>query len=179
MRFFFWSGSDMSIIRVKVVWDQVCFLKKEGGLGIKRITEWNKIVLLKYIWNLCNDSDGLIWFIWIRFNFLRGRNFWIIKASGSCFWVWGKILKFRFLVWPKMKYIIGDGMIIFLWFDNWYFYSSFADIYGERFIYDSGMEYNARVNVLINNLEWRIFIIYVIGWYFIIEVIFFIFIFKG
>ena len=54
MRSFLWSGSDMSTTRVKVAWDQVCFPKKEGGLGIKRITEWNKIALLKHIWNLCN-----------------------------------------------------------------------------------------------------------------------------
>jgi len=41
-----------------VAWDQVCLPKKEGGLRIKRITEWNKIALLKHIWNLCNDSDA-------------------------------------------------------------------------------------------------------------------------
>jgi hypothetical protein len=28
--------------------------------------------------------------------------------------------------------------------------------YGERFIYESGMEKNAKVNVLIHNLEWKI-----------------------
>jgi aspartyl/asparaginyl-tRNA synthetase len=34
--------------------------KGGGGLGIERITKWNKIALLKHIWNLCNDSDGSI-----------------------------------------------------------------------------------------------------------------------
>jgi len=48
--------------------------KKSGGLGIKRITEWNKIAILKHIWNLCNDLDGSIWSTWIRSNLLRGRN---------------------------------------------------------------------------------------------------------
>jgi hypothetical protein len=59
----------------KVAWDQVCLPKKKGGLEIKRITEWNKIALLKHIWNLCNDLDGSIWSAWIRSNLLRGRNF--------------------------------------------------------------------------------------------------------
>jgi len=33
----------------KVAWELVCLPKKEGGLGTKRITEWNKIALLKHI----------------------------------------------------------------------------------------------------------------------------------
>jgi len=75
MKSFLWSGSDMRTTGAKVAWDQVCLPKKEGGLGIKRITEWNKIALLKHIWNLCNDSDGSIWSTWIRSNLLQGRNF--------------------------------------------------------------------------------------------------------
>ncbi|KAJ6907746.1 hypothetical protein NC651_018243 [Populus alba x Populus x berolinensis] len=106
---------------------QVCLPKKEGGLGIKRITEWNKIALLKHIWNLCNDSDGSIWSTWIRSNLLRGRNFWTIKAPESCSWAWGKILKLRSLAWPKMKHIIGDGMTTSLWFDNWHPHSPLAN----------------------------------------------------
>ena len=38
MRSFLWSGSDMRTTGAKVTWDQVCLPKKEGGLGIKRIT---------------------------------------------------------------------------------------------------------------------------------------------
>jgi hypothetical protein len=58
-----------------------------------------------------------------------------------------------------------------LWFDNWHPYSPLSDSYGERFIYDSGMKKNARVNVLINNLEWRIPTTQAIGWHPIVEAI--------
>ncbi|KAJ6904471.1 zinc-binding domain-containing protein [Populus alba x Populus x berolinensis] len=94
-----------------------------------------------------------------------------IKAPGNCSWAWGKILKLRSLAWPKMKHIIGDGMTTSIWFDNWHPHSPLADTYGERFIYDSGMEHNMRVNVLINNLEWRIPITQAIGQHPIIEAI--------
>jgi hypothetical protein len=70
-----------------------------------------------------------------------------------------------------MKYIIGDDMTTSLWFDNWHPHSPLADSYGERFIYDSGMEKNVRVNVLINNLEWRIPTTQAIGWHPIVEAI--------
>jgi hypothetical protein len=171
MKSFLWSGSDMRTTGAKVAWDQVCLPKKEGGLGIKSITEWNKIALLKHIWNLCNDSDGSIWSTWIRSNLLRGRNFWTIKTPQNCSWAWGKILKLRSLAWPKMKYIIGDGMTTSLWFDNWHPHSPLADSYGERFIYDSGMAKNAKVNVLIQNSEWKTPTTQAIGWHPIIEAI--------
>jgi len=134
MRSFLWSSSDMRTTKAKVAWDQVCLPKKEGGLGIKRITKWNKIALLKHIWNLCNDSDGSIWSTWIRSNLLRGRNFWTIKMPENCSWAWGKILKLRSLAWPKMKDIIGDGMTTSLWFDNWHPHNPLADSYDERFM---------------------------------------------
>ena len=58
-----------------------------------------------------------------------------------------------------------------LWFDNWHPHSPLAGSYGERFIYDSGMEKNATVNVLIHNLEWKIPTTQAIGWHPIVEVI--------
>ena len=58
-----------------------------------------------------------------------------------------------------------------LWFDNWHPHSPLADTYGERSIYDIGMEHNARVNVLISNLERRIPVTHALGWNPIIEAI--------
>ena len=58
-----------------------------------------------------------------------------------------------------------------LWFDNQHPHSPLANSYGERFIYDSGMGNNARVNFLISNSEWRIPTTQSIGWHPIIEVI--------
>jgi hypothetical protein len=55
-----------------------------------------------------------------------------------------------------MKYIIRDGMTTSLWFDNCHPHNPLSDSYRERFIYDSGMEKNEKVNVLIHNLEWKI-----------------------
>jgi len=58
-----------------------------------------------------------------------------------------------------------------LWFGNWHPHSSLADSYGERFIYDSGIEKNTKVNVLIHNLEWKIPTTQAIGWHPIVKAI--------
>ena len=62
-------------------------------------------------------------------------------------------------------------MVTSLWFDNWHPHSPLADSYGERFIYDSGMAKNTKVNVLIQNSEWKTPTTQAIGWHPIIEAI--------
>jgi len=50
-------------------------------------------------------------------------------------------------------------------------HSPLVDSYGERFIYDSGMAKNAKVNLLIQNSEWKTPTTQAIGWHPIIEAI--------
>lgn len=46
---FLWSGSDGTVKVVKVAWDTICCPKKEGGLGLRRVEEWNKAAVMKFI----------------------------------------------------------------------------------------------------------------------------------
>ncbi|GAA0163804.1 hypothetical protein LIER_19582 [Lithospermum erythrorhizon] len=42
IRSFLWSGSYDLKYKVKVAWNSVCKDKKQGGLGIRRLHEWNR-----------------------------------------------------------------------------------------------------------------------------------------
>lgn len=46
---FLWSGSDGPVKVVKVAWDTIFCPKKEGGLGLRRVEEWNKAAVMKFI----------------------------------------------------------------------------------------------------------------------------------
>lgn len=70
---FLWNGKDAKA-RAKVAWDHVCVPKQEGGLGIKRLTVWNKVAMLKHIWSLFSRS-GSLWVAWVNANWLKGRSF--------------------------------------------------------------------------------------------------------
>jgi hypothetical protein len=59
-----WSGSDSSIARAKVAWDMICTPKTEGGLGLKRVEEWNKAAIMRHIWNLFAKT-GSFWVAWV------------------------------------------------------------------------------------------------------------------
>jgi len=49
---FLWNGNEVCPAKAKVSWELICVLKKEGGLGLMRIEDWNKAAILKHIWNL-------------------------------------------------------------------------------------------------------------------------------
>lgn len=47
---FLWKGTDDGARGTKVNWGQVCRSRKEGGLGVRDISQWNKVGILKYIY---------------------------------------------------------------------------------------------------------------------------------
>jgi hypothetical protein len=53
-----------------VAWFDVCFPKKEGGLGLKRLEVWNQTSMLRHIWSLFARPDSL-WVAWIKEIFLK------------------------------------------------------------------------------------------------------------
>jgi hypothetical protein len=59
---FLWNGKDSDFAKAKVAWSDVCFPKKEGGLGLKNLEVWNRTSILRHIWNLftCVGSNGLL-----------------------------------------------------------------------------------------------------------------------
>jgi hypothetical protein len=49
---FLWNGKDEGIARAKVSWNMLCLPKEEGGLGIKKLEEWNHSSMMRHIWSL-------------------------------------------------------------------------------------------------------------------------------
>jgi hypothetical protein len=71
----------------KFLGSKVCFPKQEGGLGLKRIEEWNKAAVLKHIWHLFTQA-GSLWVAWVHDELLKGSSFWTVKVPQSCSWGW-------------------------------------------------------------------------------------------
>jgi len=44
-----WKGPELGRGGAKVFWEDVCCPKDERGLGIRRLREYNKAAMLKYI----------------------------------------------------------------------------------------------------------------------------------
>lgn len=52
IRQFVWSGTDMKKTGEKVAWVEVCCPKKEWGLGIRSMVDWNKAAMIGHLWIL-------------------------------------------------------------------------------------------------------------------------------
>jgi hypothetical protein len=50
---------DVEAAKAIVAWNDICFPKKEDGLGLKRIGVWNKTYMLRHIWSLFVRSSSL------------------------------------------------------------------------------------------------------------------------
>ncbi|XP_031254792.1 uncharacterized protein LOC116112812 [Pistacia vera] len=74
---FLWKGTSLSPSSAKVAWSSVCYPLTKGGLGIKRIQDWNRAAILKHVWRLLTNRS-FIWSSWARLVLLRGRSFWHI-----------------------------------------------------------------------------------------------------
>ena len=78
-----------------------------------------------------------------------------MTCPGDCSWSWRKILGLRAWARRKMRFRIGNGENVLLWFDNWHPLGPIVDIMGERVIYDSGLDRMATVATIIEGSSWR------------------------
>jgi DNA polymerase III psi subunit len=53
---FMWNGKDSTSAKAKVAWSEVCYLKKEGGLGLKNLEVWNISSMLRHVWTLFDSA---------------------------------------------------------------------------------------------------------------------------
>ena len=46
---FIWKGKEQSARGARVSWDEICYPKSEGGLGIKKLSSWNQACVMQSI----------------------------------------------------------------------------------------------------------------------------------
>ena len=91
---FLWKGTTLSSAGAKVAWSSICFPRREGGLGVKRLQTWNRSAILRHIWRLLTDHEST-WSSWVRATLLRGQSFWSVRVTSGASWTWRKILQSR------------------------------------------------------------------------------------
>lgn len=67
LRDFLWTGADLKHTSAKLIWDMSVSPLRRGGSSIRRLDEWNKAFILKYIWAIHAKKDSL----WVKCFCLR------------------------------------------------------------------------------------------------------------
>ncbi|XP_074291655.1 uncharacterized protein LOC141618445 [Silene latifolia] len=79
-RNFLWCGESEYNRTPLVSWHDICFSKKEGGLGIQNTGVWNVASVGKLVHWLFTKADRL-WVLWIDHVYLKG-NTWVASPGG-------------------------------------------------------------------------------------------------
>lgn len=91
--------------------------KEEGGLGLRRLKEWNQVLGLKLIW-LIFAAGGSLWVSWVRRHLIGDQNFWEIQPQRSNSWIWKSLCNLRYMARPMIICEVGNGNTARFWHDN-------------------------------------------------------------
>ncbi|GKA92258.1 retrotransposon protein, putative, ty1-copia subclass [Tanacetum coccineum] len=59
MRGFLWCNDELKRGKAKVAWDAICLPKREGGLGIRSLEQFNIALMTTHIWNTVTNKQSL------------------------------------------------------------------------------------------------------------------------
>ena len=139
--------------KAKVSWDDVCLPKIEGGLGIRKLDNFNVALMSTHVWKLITHKESL-WVKWIHAYKLNNRSFWDVKLASNVSWGWRKLLQIRNVLWPHFWHVIGNGQNTSIWFDNWNTHCPLINHVSYRAIASAGFRIHAKVSDVISDGEW-------------------------
>nr|GEV86531.1 putative reverse transcriptase domain-containing protein [Tanacetum cinerariifolium] len=84
MRGFMWCQGEIKKGKAEVAWDFVCMPKHEGGLGIRRIDDFNVALMATHIWSILTHRESL-WVKWVHMYKLKGCSFWDVPCGRDPF----------------------------------------------------------------------------------------------
>nr|XP_043616225.1 uncharacterized protein LOC122588158 [Erigeron canadensis] len=82
---FLWNSGDSAQGKAIVAWNNVCKPKKQGGLGLKDMKNWNEVLLVRQLWKILEDTNSL-WAKWVNVVKLKGKYIWTVEADKQDSW---------------------------------------------------------------------------------------------
>ena len=149
---FMWNAGKSAKGKARVAWNVVCKPKDQGGLGIKPLRQWNEVLLISQVWKIIANKESL-WVKWVNTVKLKGNSIWEIEYNNSDSWGWKQLLLIRDKIRPYVKYSIGNGKNVFMWYDNWCHLGPIINIVQHSALYEARMGDNDKVSDLIDNGE--------------------------
>ncbi|KAG7558113.1 Reverse transcriptase domain [Arabidopsis suecica] len=152
---FLWTGKPGSARGAKVSWESVCTPKECGGLGLRRLLPWNKVLGLKLIW-LLFTAGGSLWVSWVRRNLMGNQSFWDMVVGNSGSWIWRSLCKLRPMARQFVVCKVGSGITSRFWTDNWTTLGPLIHLTGDLGPRLTGLNIDATVKDALREGNWWI-----------------------
>ncbi|KAL0405661.1 UNVERIFIED_CONTAM: putative mitochondrial protein [Sesamum latifolium] len=104
---FFWHGELDNKIHW-LSWSKLCRSRTEGGLGFRRLKEFNTALLAKQAWRIATRDDTLLHQIFKQ-RYFPGSNFFAATTGSKPSYTWRSLLRSRDLLTAGTRWRIGDG----------------------------------------------------------------------
>ena len=115
-----WWGHDLGTRKLQLIrWDKICQARSNGGLGFRKFSTFNQVMLTKQFWRIQNSPDSLLSRTFKAKYFpkthLQG---YIPKPCHS--WTWKNIAKPQFAELGKGRWLVGSCHQIPLDHPDWF-----------------------------------------------------------
>uniref|UniRef100_A0A1J3EJP2 LINE-1 retrotransposable element ORF2 protein n=1 Tax=Noccaea caerulescens TaxID=107243 RepID=A0A1J3EJP2_NOCCA len=151
---FLWKNKTTSAMGSRVAWKDVCRPKKEGGLGIRLLEDFEMVYRLKHVSNFFTNS-GSIWVAWLKGNIFNRKDFWIKEDSNRLSKPVRSMLQLRNKLEAFLKCEVRDGHKARFWYDCWTDLGPLISFMGTRGPTEFQIRQDASVAQATHNGFWR------------------------
>ncbi|CAH9078499.1 unnamed protein product [Cuscuta europaea] len=117
MNGYWWNGKSEKGVSW-TSWELLCQPKNCGGLGFRRLREFNLSIFAKQAWRIFTEPNTLAARVFKARYFPRG-NFLNAKLGGSPSFIWRSLFETQSVIKARYKWRIGDGKSINIWEGPW------------------------------------------------------------
>lgn len=115
---FLWKNKTGNARGARVAWSDICKPKKEGGLGIRLLEEFEMVFRLKHVWNFFTNKDSL-WIRWLKANVFHRKPFLLMEDSARLSKAVRSMVQIKDMLGDYLRCEVGNGKSAMFWFDSW------------------------------------------------------------
>ncbi|XP_026416098.1 uncharacterized protein LOC113311480 [Papaver somniferum] len=114
----FWWGKEEGKGLYFISWPVVSKDKAQGGMGFRDLSSFNKGLLARTAWGLCNEQQQL-WSSTMKQCYLPNTNVMHAKKKRNSSWAWQSVHNMMGFIREFSCWVIGDGGTVRIWEDIW------------------------------------------------------------
>ncbi|CAH9122687.1 unnamed protein product, partial [Cuscuta epithymum] len=117
MNGYWWNGHAGKGIRWRS-WDFLCRPKTVGGMGFRKVREFNLAMLAKQAWKLLTETETLAARVF-RARYYPGGSYLTAKIGNNPSFIWRSLVEVQKITGEGVRWRVGDGSSINIWRDPW------------------------------------------------------------